>query len=940
MAFRKLRYQTDALTALQGFFSQAYTLRSTAHGIATAFRNTTARQQRGEGGRGVGYNIAAQANYNAAAFGEQVPWVCLRLPTGAGKTYLAARSIGIATEEWLDKKYPLAIWFTPSNMILTQTLEALQNPDHPYRLALKEQFGEDVDVITLTDLPRISPADWGTKAVVLVSTMQAFKIEYELRDKRNVYADNEAYELQFMDLTPKAAQADYGLNLVVQVTIDKAKNEFAKWQAEDFAVRGQHPYLGLTESDIGRIVNSPINVLRRQKPMVIVDEAHNLQSDIGQALLTDLNASCIIEMTATPTDKMNVLFHVSAQALKSEDMIKLPVVLKEHKTNWEETVHGAVVKRAELEELARGEADYVRPIMLLQAEANREGDEHCVTVEKLKAHLMTAHQIPAEQIAIATGDIRELEGHVLAEKACPIRFVITVQALREGWDCPFAYVLCSVQNLRSNTAIQQLLGRVLRMPYAKARLNPELNKAYAFVVSEHFVTAVGDLVKLLTEKMGFNRMEANQFFAPPPTQLFDDSSGLPLFANQSLKLPAVDVVVSNPPDLTQIPEEERTRISVSKVEGKTIVTLHGAVSTEVQAAVVKAAGNKSAKEAATQRIEIQNVTVSQLTVPALQGIPFASLPRLCVMHQGELTLIEPDSLAQMVSWNIAADSTYADLPAFTQQADKVVILDMENGKLSAAAAESVQNNLELSGGMVSEGSLIAFLESRLHQDDILPTQMAVYLGRVIDKLKERGFSMTDLVRYCYGLAKAIEQRIKDLRMDAIKQGANGILFGGNSEAVTASFEYGFTFKPNAYPVKNLYQGAWRFVKHYYGQQIDDMNDEEVECAKVLDSHSKVKYWVRNLVDEHFGYWLPTAEGGRMYPDFVCQLQNEVIVLIEYKGGHIVTADEARAKKRIGELWQRCSAGKGLFVMPTVSKYDVQGRGIHQQIDEAIGAHVA
>jgi type III restriction enzyme len=38
---------------------------------------------------------------------------------------------------------------------------------------------------------------------------------------------------------------------------------------------------------------------------------------------------------------------------------------------------------------------------------------------------------------------------VLADPLVPIRYVITVEALKEGWDCPFAYVLCSLQDMKS-----------------------------------------------------------------------------------------------------------------------------------------------------------------------------------------------------------------------------------------------------------------------------------------------------------------------------------------------------------------------------------------------------------------------------------------------------------------------------------------------------------
>jgi type III restriction enzyme len=195
--------------------------------------------------------------------------------------------------------------------------------------------------------------------------------------------------------------------------------------------------------------------------------------------------------------------------------------------------------------------------------------------------------------------------------------------------------------------------------------------------------------------------------------------------------------------------------------------------------------------------------------------------------------------------------------------------------------------------------------------------------------------MTTLVRYCYGLAKAIEQRIKTLRAEAISQGANSILFADAAGAVEASFEYGFTFKPNAYPVRNLYQGAWKFQKHYYGQQIDDMNDEEVECAKVIDAHPKVKHWVRNLESEQFGFWLPKHTGGHAYPDFVCELLDGRLAVIEYKGGQLITADDAKSKRRIGELWQNRSGKKGIFIMPTSAKADPQGRSLEQQVSEAL-----
>lgn len=97
----------------------------------------------------------------------------------------------------------------------------------------------------------------------------------------------------------------------------------------------------------------------------------------------------------------------------------------------------------------------------------------------IKKYLVEQENIDESKIAIATGDQRELDGIDIFDPKCPIEYVITVEALKEGWDCSFAYVFCSFAQRHSTKDIEQLLGRVLRMPYAKTREQEELNKAYA-----------------------------------------------------------------------------------------------------------------------------------------------------------------------------------------------------------------------------------------------------------------------------------------------------------------------------------------------------------------------------------------------------------------------------------------------------------------------------
>ena len=172
--------------------------------------------------------------------------------------------------------------------------------------------------------------------------------------------------------------------------------------------------------------------------------------------------SAIIELTATPDVKTsNILVRVSASELKAESMIKLPVILKEHHDGWEECLQAALQRRAYLEDLAAGESpDYVRPILLIRAE-NKGG---VATVDVVRQHLIENELIPEDHIEVATGESPLSASLDLFSPTCPVRIIITKDALKEGWDCSFAYVLCSL-GLRTQAPIQRghngvLSGRI------------------------------------------------------------------------------------------------------------------------------------------------------------------------------------------------------------------------------------------------------------------------------------------------------------------------------------------------------------------------------------------------------------------------------------------------------------------------------------------------
>ena len=223
------------------------------------------------------------------------------------------------------------------------------------------------------------------------------------------------------------------------------------------------------------------------------------------------------------------------------------------------------------------------------SEAEDKGGE--VTVEVLKKHLMERENIPDEEIAIATGKQRGLDGINLFDPAYKINYIITIEALKEGWDCSFAYVFCSVKRVQSDTAVEQLLGRVLRMPYARQRQQEVLNRAYAHLVSPEFAQAAERLKDRLVQ-MGFDRLEAAIGVQPGTMEPFwHDETDHPITPPQPAAMPFV-LTVDTAPDLEALPDEVRERVEVQPLATGFRVTVRGEIIDAIEDALLDAVPKK------------------------------------------------------------------------------------------------------------------------------------------------------------------------------------------------------------------------------------------------------------------------------------------------------------------------------------------------------------
>ena len=883
-------YQHRVLDSLREFFQ----LSSKSGRPADAFRHVCAMN-----GNDGGYYVPI----HAAGLAQDMPYICLRVPTGGGKTLLACYTAGLAMSELLHADRAVILWLVPSNTILDQTADALRDPRHPYRRALELVCGT-IEVVTIEEALNLPRASVDGQTVVIVSTIQAFRVEDSTG--RKVYSQNGTFQ-------------EHLLNLPTDRLDD------------------------LLKGPDNKPVPSLVNMLRLRRPIVIVDEAHNARTDLSFAALGDVMPSCIVEFTATPARSKhpsNILHHVSAAELKAADMVKLPLrVVTRHPSQKDQLLADAVSLRADLEKLALTEGqstgEYLRPIMLIQA-------ERVDACEPLRDKLVNDFGIDRGEIKISVGSHDDLkDAGDIASPNCKVRFIITVQKLREGWDCPFAYVLCSLKETRSATAIEQIVGRILRLPNARPKSHPDLNCAYALSVSDSLPDVLNELREAL-ESNGFTRAEAERIILPAPQGM------LPLGAQpQTLHLQPCEIDA----EVAQAQEAAlcgKVRIS-AETGAITVLVPLDTDETEKVASCAKTPEARARVVALVEQVKEADKTFvgsgqPRALTPYQMRMDF-SVPLLCIKEGNLLQEFESTHLLEH-PWRLGSkDAT------LSASYDPTKRPTLSSGNLDVGTKGEIKTDVyresdipcdfivrlhqqtlalgNISGTDWTVEHLIAWIDRQIDHADIPLAESAVFLRKAINGLMSR-HGLTDvgpLVFDRFRLRENIEERIAEHRKNERMAAYQHYL--ALDSVLTVNDSHAINFKDITYEPSWLFDGSFEFRKHYFGPKPGELHEatvggpltEEFKCAQYLDSKLPgVRFWVRNLAHRSTSFRLQTSTDW-FYPDFVCLLEDGRILVVEYKGAHLFNATDAQEKRDIGNLWAARSNGRCLFVMPSNGNYD-------------------
>jgi type III restriction enzyme len=762
--------------------------------------------------------------------GQSVPSVCFKIPTGGGKTILAAYAVSKIHSQWLQRNNGFVLWIVPNESIYTQTIKALRDRQHPYRQILDRASAGRTLILEKQD--RLNSRDVDNQLCVMLLMLQsANRVTKEslrlFRDRGNVHG-----------FFPSSDDVRHHAELLNQIPNLDAYGDIAM---------------------MGAVIKDSLgNVLRAIRPVVVLDEGHKGYSKLALQTLYGFNPAFVLELTATPVDRVNDtpsmysnwLVDVRGTDLDKEHMVKLPInVTVRGGDDWRVCLRGSVeqlnVLQQQAECLRADSARYIRPICLVQVErtGKDQRDGQRVHAEDAKEYLLSLG-VTQEQIAIKTAEKNELrqpENLDLFSPTNQVRFIITKQALQEGWDCSFAYVLCSLAPVTSSGAITQLLGRILRQPDAVKTQIQALDECYVFC----FHSSTRDVVAAI--KIGLEQ-DGMADLVGSIRDTGSDGSG----ANISRAI---------------MPREalRKTKIYLPKVlwvEANQVREL------EYEADIL-------------YRIDWNQVSLEGLAAKLPKAVQALTTQKVRVGLASDPD--DEDFLESNSMQPIPVEATFD--PAYVTRA---IVDIVPNPWIARSFVSQVLTDLEqLDISTLSWAAMTSMMIESLR----------LHLSRERDRLAEAVFlTEVEMGRIQFRLRTDRNNWRMPSELLTQRPLTSSLLQRNDGKVVENSF-----FDP-------VYK--------------DDLDGYEQKVACYLDSEKALRWWHRNVAKAQSGYTIQGWHKHKVYPDFIFALSHqdgyERLMVLETKGDHLDNPDTAYKKK----LFEVCTNSFRLETIKSAGEWEL------------------
>lgn len=804
--------------------------------------------------------------------------VCVKVPTAGGKTFIAVNALHTIFSAYDSSKPKAVIWLVPWSNLLQQTVANLSNPEHPYRQKLNSLFNHRVEV-------------------------------YE---KENL--------LQGSNFNPTVVQDQLSIIVMNFASLRAKKKEDRKvfqenGQLESFVSQYANKEHLLTDTDETAL----INVIRSLNPVVVVDESHNAESDLSVDMLKNLNPSFILDLTATPKNNSNIVSLVPAIELKKENMVKLPVIVYNNHDKTE-VINNALHLQRKLELLAKKQEEeggkYIRPIVLFQAQPKTNDDN--TTFEKLKEQLL-ALGIPEEQIKIKTANIDELKGIDLMSRECEVRYIITINALKEGWDCPFAYILASLADKSSSVDVEQILGRVLRQPYVQRHKSFQLNLSYVLTASAKFNETLQSIVQGL-QASGFSEKDYRKrdvMTEEEKTTSVVDAVDQFLFPEKHEEQEAEETIDTNrisfnpnieedetPASTPVIDEieaiaEEQNRELEKQIEEQSKQPVDENIFQEMGEKVKRYGMKENCRESATS-----------IKLPQF----FLNVVASDIFNTSE-ELLNRESLLK--DFKLADEDTKID---FDQISSDLYKIDLEEAKKNEYRPSFTKIEDQVIKDPIAEYILAKPKENQIadityqimkiigNMYPIADQEIQKYVSRILEGLNAE--QLRDILVRKWSYTDKIKAKIRSLSDEYAEKRFNDLIKSRKIKVMS-----NWTL-PEAIVPGNLGSSIGNSLYEREGS----MNNFEEKVIMEIGTSSNVVFWHRNL-ERGKGFYINGFKANH-YPDFILYTKSGKTILVETKGDHLDNTDSA-AKCRLGNEWEK-QAGHDFAYFMIFDQKEVDG----------------
>lgn len=799
-----------------------------------------------------------------------VPNLCFKVPTGGGKTFIACNAIRPIFEALPATKTKAVVWLVPSDAILRQTEKALKDTWHPYRQKIDVDFGSRVEVYTKQELlngQNFNPTAVAEQLSIMVLSYDSFRTSK--KEGRKAFQENS--------------------NLA----------EFAK-------------VLGKPDSPIEDADETALfQIINQLNPLVIVDESHHARSNLSLEMLENFNPCFVLDLTATPQKKSNIISYVDAVQLKRENMVKLPVIVY-NRDNQKEVLVDAIDLRSRLEEMAETEQQetgrYLRPIVLFQAEPR--GKEDAATFEKIRDHLVDAG-IPREQIAIRTADVNELKDTDLMSPDCPVRYIITVNALKEGWDCPFAYILASLANKNSQVDVEQIVGRILRLPHTTQHRQKALNQSYVLTSSSDFNATVQRIVKGLNNA-GFSDRDCRLPEVAPQTEqeasliqmVLDGMQEMGDTAERSMENgfeldgKAIGEALQRRREAEKLPDST-TKVDMMIAEAERAGQTYDDTMTQVgYDPYIQTMSWEEREKVTTFSVKPEfREEIEALRIPQF----FQAIPNT-LFTDGAYVLLDEAQLAE--EFTLRDKDSVIDFSAADDEIREIDVRETEDGLPKVFKMKSAEQRYfkEYFNNLPSENRVRVCKDTMFHKlnkmNGIDAEELKAYLERIVGNMDKDQLSAMEKAIQAYG------EKIKNKIEALLKKHCQKTFFDW-LETERIACRPSFRLPDHIHPTTH----TKIYGKSLYQAEEGNMNSLESALVIELTALPNVRWWHRNISRQGF------CINGFLnhYPDIIIRTEKGKLICAETKGEHLKNED-SREKIELGMAWSSHAGSQFRYYM--------------------------